>query len=82
MRFTYISIAIVITTVISICIIIIIIIIGLTQQRGLAPRQRRLATLHDEYAERGKEYGILFIFSLFCEYSNLEYGGICVIYRV
>jgi len=35
-----------------------------------------------EYAERGKEYGIPFIFSLFCEYTNLEYGRIYVIYRI
>jgi len=33
-------------------------------------------------AERGKEYGILFIFSLFCEYLHLEYVRIHVIYRV
>ena len=39
-------------------------------------------TLRVEYAERGKYYGILFIFSLFCEYSNLEYVHINVIYRV
>jgi len=38
--------------------------------------------LHVEYAERGKEYGILFIFSLFCEYIHLEYVRIHVIYRV
>jgi len=28
---------------------------------------------HFEYAERGKEYGILFIFSLFCEYIPFGY---------
>jgi len=33
-------------------------------------------TLHVEYAERGEEYGILFIFCLFCEYIPLEYVGI------
>jgi len=38
--------------------------------------------LHVEYAERGNEYGILFIFSLFCEYIHLEYVRILVIYRV
>jgi len=38
--------------------------------------------LHVEYAERGNEYGILFIFSLFCEYMHLEYVRIHVIYRV
>jgi len=31
---------------------------------------------------RGKEYGILFIFSLFCEYIHLEYVRIHVIYKV
>jgi len=30
----------------------------------------------------GVKYGILFIFSLFYEYSNLEYVHIHVIYRV
>jgi len=39
-------------------------------------------TLYVEYAERGTEYGILFIFSLFCEYGHLEYVCIHVIYRV
>jgi len=38
--------------------------------------------LHVEYAERGKEYGILFIYSLFCEYIHPEHEGIRVIYRV
>jgi len=38
--------------------------------------------LHVEYAKQGKEYGILFICSLFCEYSHLEYERIQVIYRV
>jgi len=38
--------------------------------------------VHVEYAERGTEYGILFIFSLFCEYIHLEYIRIHVIYRV
>jgi len=38
--------------------------------------------LHVEYAERGTEYGILFIFSLFCEYIHLEYVRIHVIHRV
>jgi len=40
------------------------------------------STLHVEYAERGKEYGILFIFSLFCEYMHLVYVRIHAIYRV
>jgi len=39
-------------------------------------------TLHVEYEERGKEYGLLFIFRLFCEYIQLEYVRIHVIYRV
>ena len=38
--------------------------------------------LHVEYADRGKEYGIRFIFSLLCEYTPLEYVRIHVIYRV
>jgi len=38
--------------------------------------------LHVEYAERGREYCILFIVSLFCDYSHLEYVRIHVIYRV
>jgi len=38
--------------------------------------------LHVEYTERGYEYGILFIFSLFCEYIYLEYVRIHGIYRV
>ena len=35
-----------------------------------------------EYAERGKEYGILFIFRLCCEYMHLAYVRIHAIYRV
>jgi len=42
----------------------------------------RVGYLHVEYAERGKEYGILFIFSLFCEYIYLEYTRNHVIHRV
>jgi len=38
--------------------------------------------LHVEYAERGREYGILFIVRLFGENSNLEYVHIYAIYRV
>jgi len=41
-----------------------------------------LSNLHVEYAERGKEYGILYIFSLVCEYIQLEYVRIYVIHRV
>jgi len=40
------------------------------------------ATLHVEYAEQGRQHGILFIFSLVCEYIHLEYVRIHVIYRV
>jgi len=43
---------------------------------------KKVRTLHVEYAEREKEYGILFIFSLFCEYIHLEYVRIHVIYWV
>jgi len=42
----------------------------------------RVQSLHVEYAERGDEYGILFIFSLFCECGQLEYVRIHAIYRV
>jgi len=38
-------------------------------------------TLHVEYAERRRKYGLLFIFSLFCEYTNREYVRVPVIYR-
>jgi len=41
-----------------------------------------IVPLHVEYAERGNEYGILFIFSLFCKYLYLKYVRIRVIYRV
>jgi len=41
-----------------------------------------LAVLHVEYAERGKENGILCRFSLFCEYSHLESARIHAIYRI
>jgi len=37
--------------------------------------------LHVEYAERSINYGILFIFSLFYEHSNLEYEHVSVEYR-
>jgi len=53
--------------------------LGLLCGRG---RLTLTLTLDVEYAERGKEYGILFIFSLFCEYVHLEYVRIRVIYRV
>ena len=47
-----------------------------------APNGQHDLTLHVEYAERGNEYGILFIFSLYCENRHLEYVRIHVIYRV
>jgi len=42
----------------------------------------RVSSLHVEYARRRIKYGILFIFSLLYEYSNLEYVHIHVIYMV
>jgi len=42
----------------------------------------QVMTLHVEYTERSIQSGILFIFSLFYEYGNLEYVHIHVIYRV
>ena len=44
--------------------------------------RRGVVSLHVEYAERGNEYGILFIINLFCEYFHLEYVRVHVIYRV
>jgi len=41
----------------------------------------RARVLHVEYAERGNEYGILFIFSMICENTRLEYVRIHVVYR-
>jgi len=41
-----------------------------------------VTTVHDEYAERGREYGIIFVYRLFCEYIHPEYEGIRGIYRV
>jgi len=40
------------------------------------------AALYVEYAEPGKEYGILFICSLCCECTRFEYGRVYVMYRV
>ena len=45
-------------------------------------QQGQPLSLHVEYAERRRKYGILFIFSLFCEYIDLEYVRVPVIYRV
>jgi len=44
--------------------------------------RRHVGHLHDEYAEGSIKYGILFVFSLIYEYSNLEYGHVPVEYRV
>ena len=41
-----------------------------------------VTALHVEYADRGIEYGILFMFSPLCEYTHLEYVRIHVICRV
>jgi len=51
---------------------------------ALAARGRGIGmiSLHVEHAERGRKYGILFIFNLFCEYINVEYVRVPVIYRV
>ena len=46
-------------------------------------RRKGVDTLHVEYAERRSEYGILFIFyNLFCEYINLAYVRVPVIYKI
>ena len=42
------------------------------------PHPSRLLTLYVEYAEQRLNYGILFTFSLFYEYSNLEYEHVSV----
>ena len=47
-----------------------------------SPASGDVVSLRVEYVERGKEYGILFIMSLFCDYIQLEYVRIHVIYRV
>jgi len=41
-----------------------------------------VVVLHVEYAGPGIEYGILFRFSLYCEYIHLDFVRIHVIYRV
>ena len=38
-------------------------------------------SLH-ECDEQSRKYGIIYIFSLFCEYTNLEYVQVPVIYRL
>jgi len=43
---------------------------------------QQVRLLRVEYAERGNEYGILFIVSLLCEYIHLEYLRIHVMYTV
>jgi len=42
---------------------------------------RGVPSLHVEYADPRRKYVILFIFSLFCEYINLEHVRIPVIHR-
>jgi len=44
--------------------------------------QGRVADLHVEYVERRTKYGILFICSLFCKCTHLEYIRIHVLCRV
>ena len=39
-------------------------------------------SLHAEYSGGGVQYGVLFIFSPFYEYSSLEYEHIHIIYKV
>jgi len=41
-----------------------------------------VGSLHVEYLEQRTKCGILFIFSLFSEYNNLEYVPVPVMYRV
>ena len=41
-----------------------------------------MRVLQVEYVEQRATYGILFIFSMFCEETNLEYVSIHVICRV
>ena len=55
---------------------------GGAEGRARLHRLEEVAHLHVEYAERAKKYGILFKFSLFCEYVDLEYVRIHVMYRV
>jgi len=47
---------------------------------SLTNEWRKVIDLRVEYAERGKLYGILFTFSLFREYIDLEYIRIHVVY--
>jgi len=46
------------------------------------PHVNEILILHVEYAGGRIQYGILFTFSLFCEYSNLEYVHVPAMYRV
>ena len=48
----------------------------------LTRRGAWVTTLHVEYAERRRKYGIIFIFSPLYEYSNLDYVRVPVIHRV
>jgi len=47
-----------------------------------APKQRGWGVLDVEYAEQRRKYGIPCTCCLFCEYTNLEYVRVPVIYRV
>jgi len=61
---------------------VIRILVATSHEHVNAYSTRRFVTLHVEYAERGKEYGILFIFRLFCEYIQPESVRMHVIYRI
>jgi len=52
------------------------------QRRHRSTPAKDVKSLHVEYAERRRKYDFLSIFSLVCEYSNLEYVWVPVIYRV
>ena len=63
-------------------IYIYIYIYVLVRRGGWVTDAARVAHRHVEYAELRKKCGILFMFGLLCEYSNLEYVRVYVIYRV
>jgi len=50
--------------------------------RGTLSPQGREGCLRVENAARRKTHGILITFRLFCEYSNLEYVRVRIIYTV
>jgi len=49
---------------------------------GFGDNPSAYSTCRFRLTQRGKEYGILFIFCLFCEYIPLEYVRVPVISRV